>query len=155
MMKYTVEYQDKNVNVVWPLGSTKPMVFHNATNQTFSIDKIQTLADAQVQAIATLKAILLQLQQSNPRSTCAAMSESLPLPSSIAGHPRKIISQGWCDCGVLWAKLRYATKDCIGQPGYAHQGALNEKELREVEVEVEREAGRISAAMADLGAGIR
>ena len=69
---------------------------------------------------------------------------------TIAGHSRKIISQGWCECGVQWSTLRYVTRDCIGQPKYAHSGCLNEREYNEVIAEVEKEAARIEMAMAGL-----
>lgn len=76
---------------------------------------------------------------------------SVVFPTTIAGHPRAIVSQGWCACGIMWAKLRYVTADCIGKAGYAHVGNLNETEFNEVQAEVAREAIRISSAMADLG----
>ena len=77
------------------------------------------------------------------------------MSETIAGHPRSIVSQGWCVCGVLWSKLRYVTKECLGLEGYAHVGKLNERELADVEKETEAEAARIEAAMKDLAGGRR
>lgn len=72
------------------------------------------------------------------------------MSETIAGHSRKIVLRGWCECGVQWSILRYVTRDCIGQPNYAHTGCLNEREYNEVVAEVAVEEARIEAAMAGL-----
>ena len=71
--------------------------------------------------------------------------------NTIAGHDRIILLRGWCDCGMKWTYLRTVTKDCIGQPGWAHTQNLNESEYNQVMQAIEEEDARYDLAMADLG----
>ncbi len=56
---------------------------------------------------------------------------------TIAGHVFDI-QWRWCTCGKKFVDIAPATQDDIGQPGWAHSGALNEKEFNEIRAEVDR-----------------
>lgn len=65
----------------------------------------------------------------------------------VAGHT---FVQGQCDCGKRWFDVRWATKDDLGKPGWAHSGDLNERELSEIEAKKEEEE---SAMVSGYGGG--
>ena len=76
----------------------------------------------------------------------------------IAGHTLIETSRGraCAGCQRRWVDIRSATLADVGQPGFAHVDPVNEREIREIMAEREREDAVIAEATrvaAGLGIG--
>ena len=58
---------------------------------------------------------------------------------TIAGHTFPRLGDGKClHCHIRFSDIAGVTREAIGQPGWAHQGHLIEREYDEIRAEVER-----------------